>query len=392
MTDLKSKNILYVTHSYNNFVKFQVEILSKQFNHVYVLVRHKPVTWLSKIVPVQEVKFHSLDYKLDLSDKPENITVIPTPIWYLPLDFFYKRLGPWHYNAVRKAVKKHSIKFDIVHSHILWSAGYAGMLIAKDFNVPHVVTAHGQDIYKQPFKDATRRKGITQVLNTASEIITVSQNNMRIMRELGIKSKVHVIPNGFVHKMYMPQNVGKLREELALPKDKKIFLTVANLEHVKGYDISLNAISEFVKENKDCYFVWVGGGPLFSKLKSEIKKRGLSEFILMTNFQRHNQVVKYQLCADYFLMPSRNEGVPTVLFESMACGLPFISTKVGGIPEHARDFTGILVEKENEKELLEALKKCVNTKWERGKIIENSKQYTWENICIKIESIYRNLC
>jgi teichuronic acid biosynthesis glycosyltransferase TuaC len=392
MTDLKSKNILYVTHSYNNFVKFQVEILAKQFNHVYVLVRHKPVTSLSKLIPVQEIKFHSLDYKIDLSDLPENITVIPTPIWYLPFDYFYKRLGTWHYNAVKKAVKKHNIKFDIVHSHILWSAGYAGMLIAKDFHVPHVVTAHGQDIYKQPFKDATRRKGITDVLKTASEIITVSQNNMRIMRELGIKSKVHVIPNGFVHKMYMPQNVEKLREELGLPKDKKIFLTVANLEHVKGYDISLNAISEFVKDNKDCYFVWVGGGPLFSKLKSEIKKRGLSEYILMTNFQRHNQVVKYQLCADYFLMPSRNEGVPTVLFESMACGLPFISTKVGGIPEHSRDFTGILVEKENEKELLEALKKCVETKWERGKIIENSKQYTWENICKKIESIYRNLC
>ncbi len=389
---LKEKNILYITHSYNNFVKFQVEILAEQFNHVYVLMRHKPITAVSKIIKIQEIAFHSLDYKIDPTNMPKNITVIPTPIWYVPLQWFYKRLGPWHAKAVLKAIKNYDIKFDMIHAHFLWSAGYAGMEVSKQYNVPLVVTGHGQDVYKQPFLDKERRKGITDVLKYAHEVITVSKNNLRIIEDLGIKRKVHVIPNGFLPDLYKRQNKKELRKELGLPLKKKIFVTVANLEKVKGHEYLLQSIKTLVKDHKDIYFVWVGGGLLYTKLLIEIRKLGLEDHILMTNFQSHLNVVKYELASDYFVLPSLNEGVPTVMFESLACGIPFISTHVGGIPEINRKFSGIIVEPKNSEQLAQAIEKALKTKWNSKKIIEYSKEYTWEKICQKIESIYENLC
>lgn len=385
---LKSKNILYITHTYNNFIKFQVEILAKHFKHVFVLVRHKPIAQLATIINIPEIRFHSKEYKIDLKNKPENITVIPTPIWYLPLQYFYKRLGPWHFKAVKKAIKKNKIEFDIVHSHMLWSAGYAGLKISQDYKVPFVVTGHGSDVYKQPFLDKERRKKITEVLKGANEIITVSQNNLRIIQSLGIKKKINVIPNGYSPEKYKFGNKKELRNELGLPLDKKIFVTVSNLEKGKGNHILLESISEIIKRRDDVFFVLIGGGAEFTRLKKQASRLGIEKYILMNNFTPHDTVVKFELASDYFILASLNEGVPTVMFEALASGLPFIGTKVGGIPEINREFSGILVEPNSSKELTDAIIQAMEKKWDIKKILDYSKQYTWENVCKRIQDIY----
>lgn len=388
--NLKGKNILYITHSYNNFIKFQVEILSKKFNHVYVLFRHKPIAQIASLFNFKDGKFHSLEYKQDLKNIPDNITVIPTPIWYLPFNWFYKRLGNWHANAVLKTIIKENIKFDIVHAHMLWSAGYAGMKVAEKFQVPLVVTGHGQDVYKQPFLDKVRNNGITQVLNKSSKIITVSKKNEDIIKKLGIDKQIEIIPNGFLPERYIKTDKRILREELSLPLDKKIFVTVANLETVKGHKYLIEAISNI--KDKNLFFIFVGGGTLYNELNKMIQDCHLEGTIKMVNFQKHENVVKYQLASDYAVLPSLNEGVPTVMFEALACGQPFISTKVGGIPDIAKDFTGILVDSKNSKELEQAITKSLEIEWDREKIIEYSKNYTWEKICERIERIYEDLC
>jgi glycosyltransferase involved in cell wall biosynthesis len=387
---LKEKNILYITHSYNNFIKFQVEILAQKFNHVYVLFRHKPFAQIASIFNFKDGKFHSLEYKQDLKNIPSNITVIPTSIWYLPFNWFYKRLGNWHANAVLKILNKENFKFDIVHAHMLWSAGYAAMKVAKKYNVPLVVTGHGQDVYKQPFLDEIRKSGITEVLNASDRIITVSQKNEQIIKELGINKHIDIIPNGFSPDRYKKVDKLKLRKELNLPLDKSIFVTVANLELVKGHKYLIEAIRN-IKDN-NIFFIFVGGGTLFNELNKMIQDFHLEDIIKMVDFQKHENVVKFQLASDFAILPSLNEGVPTVMFEALACGLPFISTNVGGIPDIAKDFTGILVDPKNSKELEQAIINSLKTNWDKEKIIEYSKNYTWEKICERIERIYEDLC
>ena len=195
MNSLKKKNILMITHSYASFQKDQIEIISKYFNHVYVLVRYKPIAEISNILAISFLKPHRKKYVFQLTDKPDNVTIIPVPLYYIPTDSTYKKLGRKHFKAVLKIIKKNDIKFDLVHSHFAWSAGYVGGKIKEKFNVPLIVTCHGYDIYDLPFRSAEWYNNIRQVLLTADSIITVSKSNLEYINSLNIKSDVSIIPN-----------------------------------------------------------------------------------------------------------------------------------------------------------------------------------------------------
>ena len=139
---MKNKNILYIVHRYNSFQKDPIEIMAKHFNKVYVLVRYKPIAELSKILPINALEIHTKDYSIDLTNKPENVHVFPTPLFYLPTKRGYKNLGEKHYKAILKQIKKLNIKFDIIHCHFTWSAGYVGMKLKEKFNKPLIITKH----------------------------------------------------------------------------------------------------------------------------------------------------------------------------------------------------------------------------------------------------------
>ena len=102
MSDLSDKNILFLTHEYFTFQKRQIESVSKYFNKVYVLVRFKPVSYLSYIIPINRLKHSRKNRQIDTSNKPENIHIITVPLYYLPTDAGYKKLGMIHFNKVKK--------------------------------------------------------------------------------------------------------------------------------------------------------------------------------------------------------------------------------------------------------------------------------------------------
>lgn len=388
---LKDKNILYITHSYNNFVKFQVEILAREFKDVYVIVRHKPFDLLSKIIPLPQLKFYSSSYKIDLKNTPENVHVYKVILWYLPLTWFYRRLGKWQLNASRRLIRKKKLHFDIVHSHMTYTAGFAGLNIARENNVPFVVTGHGADIYSVPFKDPVRRKMIVRVLKEADSVITVSQFNRRMIEKLGVKRKVHVIPNGYDPKRFNGLSKNSVRKELHISKKEKVFLHIANLTTVKAHKLLFNAISKDIKAFRNCKVYCVGGGNLYTHLKIQIQKLKIGGIVKLLNHQSTLPVSKYLIASDYGILPSTAEGMPTVLFEYMAAGLPILATKVGGIPEVVNNKIGILIESGDEDAILEGLKDMLKLKLDRKRIVTESKKYTWENICSKVSLIYKDL-
>ena len=101
--------------------------------------------------------------------------------------------------------------------------------------------------------------------------------------------------------------------------------------------------------------------------------------------------------ADIFILPSHSEGLPNVVLEAMACGLPIIATRVGGIPEAVEDGkSGILVEKQDVASLTRAIKYMVENKDEArqmgilGRIIIESR-FLWKDNAKQIIDIYRGI-
>jgi glycosyltransferase involved in cell wall biosynthesis len=357
-----------------------------------VLVRYNPIANISKYIPIPALDPFKLDTKIDIAGKPSNIKVYPTPILYAPTDSQYKKLGDRHFKAVEKALKKDNIKFDLVHSHFTWSAGYVGAKLKEKYNVPFVVTAHGHDIYDYPFRDREWKEKIEYVLDAADYVITVSDSNLECIKKLNVKTPVKVIPNGFRSDLFYPRDLEECRKVLDAPLDKKIVLSVGHLFEVKGHKYLIEAMREVVKYRKDVLCILVGEGKLKNKLEKQIKKAGLENYVKLAGGRPHNEIPIWMNACDVFVLPSLNEGNPTVMFECVGCGKPFIGTKVGGIPEiiTSEDY-GLLCEPANPKALAEKILTTLDKEWAREEILRYAKQFTWENIANEIIVIYKSI-
>lgn len=126
--------------------------------------------------------------------------------------------------------------------------------------------------------------------------------------------------------------------------ERRTIVTVASLEQpYKGIDLLLKALAQSVREGLDLRAVIVGDGRLRRELEhltSELRLTGRVEFAGAV--PRGKPVRDYLDSADLFVLPSRTEGLPRVIIEAMARGLPCIATRVGGLKELLED--GALVE------------------------------------------------
>jgi len=382
-------NVLFVTNSYRSFIKDQIELISEQLKNVYVLVRYNSIAELSRFIPSEELKNHRKEFQIDLTNTPSNVRVIVLPLLYLPTDLGYKKLGEKHFKAVQKTIQKNKIEFDLIHAHFAWSSGYAAAKLQERYSVPFIVTTHGYDIYDLPFRNNEWKVNVEYVLNSADQIITVSNSNLECIKKINVKKPVSVIANGFLINSFYPQSSKECRKKLNLPLDKRIILTVGILDEVKGHRYLIEAMQEIVKKRKDIICIIVGGGGLRKRLLRQVKKAGLQNTINLVGMKEHTEIPTWINACDLFVLPSLSEGNPTVMFECLGCGKPFIGTRVGGIPEviTSEDY-GILVEPANSEALAESLFLALEKNFDKDKILKYSKQFAWEEIVKQIVSIY----
>jgi glycosyltransferase involved in cell wall biosynthesis len=366
--------------------------LQNFFRKSHVLVRHNPIAEISSIVPISSLTRFRRANLIKCDNLPPNITVTPTPVFYIPTDHSYKRLGEQHLSAANNSIRKNRLQFDLIHAHATWSAGYVGAGLKERFNVPLVVTAHGYDIYSLPFKDAAWRKKIEYVLNSSDAIITVSLRNLECIRELNVHPPVHIIPNGFRSDLFYPQEMVECRKKLGLPLDRKILLTVGNLEPEKGQKYLVEAIGAIARDRSDILCVIIGMGSEKQALEKQIRSSGLEGDIQLAGAKKHEDIPVWINACDLFVLPSLNEGNPTVMFEALGCGKPFVGTRVGGVPEIiVSDRYGLLVEPGDPDDLGEKILLGLEQEWDHGRILEYADRFKWENIAIDILNVYKEV-
>jgi glycosyltransferase involved in cell wall biosynthesis len=391
MTNIK--NVLFITHSYNNFQKECINSVSDYLDECSVAVRTNPVAEISKYINIPYLSQFQKEYKIDIKNKPSNVKVWPTPILYAPIDSQYKGLGERHFKAVEKTIQKNNIKFDLVHSHFTWSAGYVGAKIKEKYGTPFVVNARGYDIYSLPFKDDKWRHKIEYVLNSADHIITTSQQNIdNSITKLNVNTSVTVIPNGYRENIFYPQSSKHCRNKLHIPNNKKIILAVGNLVKIKGHKYLIEAMNEIVQYRNDIQCYIIGGGRTETEIKKQITKNGLEKYVKLVGSKPHDEIPTWMNACDIFIMPSLKESFGTVQIEAMACGKPVVATRNGGSEEIVTsDDYGLLVEPGDSQALTEKIVIALDKDWDEGKIINYAKQYQWDNLAEQILDIYENV-
>lgn len=118
-------------------------------------------------------------------------------------------------------------------------------------------------------------------------------------------------------------NIRSFKPEVTAALRNKEIITVGRLNHQKGYDILLSFADKLYKKIPDWQITIYGDGEMKDYLAREIKEKGLNDFIIINKPVKNIQ--EKMLESSIYLMTSRNEGLPMVLLEAQACGLPIIS-------------------------------------------------------------------
>jgi len=231
---------------------------------------------------------------------------------------------------------------------------------------------------------------------------TSSELTKNKMISLGVpKDKIFVIPLGIDLDYFNNRDQMKSKEALGIPKDKIVigyFQKDGNgwkegnsPKLIKGPDIFCNVVTRLSKKY-DIFILLTG--PARGYIKNYLLKENID--FIHTYLDDPNKVASYYKASDLYLITSREEGGPKSILESMACGVPLVSSKVGMAEDIILDgINGFLVDVEDIDSLYNKASSLIENKDLRLKIIKNGldtvKSYSWKKISKQyFNKIYMN--
>jgi glycosyltransferase involved in cell wall biosynthesis len=194
---------------------------------------------------------------------------------------------------------------------------------------------------------------------------------------------IHHIPNGINTEIYRPLNPEQCKTILGIPNGKKVLLFGAQIlkDFRKGGDLLLKALSSLPESLKaEIVLITIGnGGEVIAKAV------GIETLNLGYVSSDRLKCLAYS-AADLFIFPTRADNLPLVLQESMACGTPMVSFKVGGVPDLVRsEITGYLAQPEDAQDLGNGIVKLLEDQPLREKMSHNCRAIAIEEYPLELQ-------
>jgi L-malate glycosyltransferase len=300
-------------------------------------------TELGKALALKGHEIHFISYSkpVRLHDNQENVFFHEVSIIDYPL-FDY---SPYEILLSSKLtdVAKH-YKLDLLHVHYAIphaSAAYMAkqVLASQGIKIGVVTTLHGTDITLLG-KDPAFEPVITFSINASDAVTTVSKSLKNdTLKNFSVKKEISVIPNFVCLKEYQIENREEKRKTYA-PYGEKILIHVSNFRKVKRVEDVLYVFDK-VRKVIPAKLILVGDGPERENIDKICKELDTCGDIF--SLGKIKDVEKIIGLADLFLLTSETESFGLAALESMAAGVPVISTNTGGIPEvNVHSYSGML--------------------------------------------------
>lgn len=296
----------------------------------------------------------------------DNMDVFPFEKIYSPSigrkgETFFNRLYSKLYRTIRRTyvytserdvnyygeiITKNKIR--LIHSHF-GPCGIKMIPVKQKCDVPLITTFHGFDVSKL-LRNKTYLEDLKSLFKNGDYFIAVSESMREKMISLGCpETKVTT------HYIGVPVEQFKYKEISTRGKNKKLrFLQVSNFIEKKGHKFTVSAFYELKKLYPNIELLLVGDGPLKAEIENLVNDLSLKPDVIFLGKKPQNEIPSLMHDSDIFVHHSvtgqngGQEGIPTVIMEAMATGMPVISTYHSGIPELVLDGgTGFLT-KEND--------------------------------------------
>ena len=276
---------------------------------------------------------------------------------------------------------KKQFGFNLIDAHFTYPDGYAATLLGGWLKLPVTITLRGTEA---PLLKTNRRGLLLKALQNATKIFSVSNALKQLVVSAGAEAaKIQVVGNGIDIKKFYPIDKLTARWQFNIAEDAKVLISVGGLVDRKGFHRVLEIMPQLLAKYPDLIYLIVGGaspeGDIRVRLEQQVAELGISEHVRFLGSMAAKDLHQPLSAADVFVLATANEGWANVFLEAMACGLPVISTDVGGNREVVcADHLGAIVPFGQPQALFQALDTALLQNWDRAAIIKYATDNSWD--------------
>ena len=313
-----------------------------------------------------------------------------------------------------KFIKTNNLHYDLFHGHYV-DAGIVALDVAKVFGKPGFFTAHSIGAWKREkmggnfeemekkYKFKHRIAEELRIFKTVkAQTVTTKLQQEKIEQLYGFTSDniVVISPGVDVHN-FQPFNPNKEKIKTDLPE--KYIFCLSRIDANKGHDLLLHAFDIVRKEIPDIHLVIGGGSPkpqqtevkVLATMKRIVHEKNMHKRVHIMGYVPDDKLVASYQQAELFALPSIFEPFGMTVLEAMACGIPVIVSKFGGIRTViSSGKNGLLIDPANKREFAEAIIKLLKNRSLSSKLGQEGcntihKYFSWEAIAEKHMSFYQ---
>ncbi len=294
-------------------------------------------------------------------------------------------------------------EYDLVHSHY-WLSGSVGQELKREWQTPHVIMFHTLGEAKNRHHLSEREPeyridGERIVAQGVDRVICASEGEKDMLVDVyGVSPhRISVVPCGVDTDLFRPLNRSRVRRDLGLMTDEPIALFVGRIEPLKGIDVLVRAAAQIETRFR---LLVVGGDAKDAEPKSELMALaadlGIASKVTFIEAVPHESLPLYYNAADVCVVPSYYESFGLVAVEAMACGVPVVASRVGGLRETVRDGqTGYLVPWRCPEPFAERLELLLSNEPLRLSLGREARaavqRFRWSEVAASVEGVYHDL-
>lgn len=257
------------------------------------------------------------------------------------------------FRANRKALSLID-RIDIIHVHILTRLGVIALFEKKLHHIPYLITEHwSRYLPGNDFNGVIRKFVTRKVVKEAAMITTVTKNLGNAMKNHKLlNDNYKILPNVVDTNMFVPSK----------HDNKTVKIIHISCFENKSKNISglLDALKIIKDSDIDFLCEMIGDGMDFEVMKEYCKQLGLNGNVIFKGLLEGNELASALSQGDFLVLSSNYENLPVVILEALSCGIPVVSTNVGGIHEVINNENGILVKPNDNRNLAEAIMTMMN--------------------------------
>ena len=305
-------------------------------------------------------------------------------------DGFFMALG-----SLAALVRLRRSGHNLIDAHFAWPDGYAAALLGRWLNLPVTITLRGTEPREARHPDKRRR--MERAFALAERVFAVSESLRRLAVGLGAgPGKSRVVGNGVDAERFRPEERAAARDRYAIPRDGRVLISVGALVERKGFHRVLDCLPELLRSYPGLHYLIVGGaspeGNIEAELRAQVRRLGLDGRVHFLGALPPDELRWPLSAADCFVLATANEGWANVFLEAMACGLPVVTTDVGGNTEVvSRAELGTIVPFGDPQALAAALHAALGRDWDRRAIRDYAEANAWDRRVEVLVEAFRGL-